>query len=670
MVLTLELVLVGVALLFLISIVANKFSERLGVPALLIFLVVGMLAGSEGPGGIPFDDPTIAQLIGIIALAYILFSGGLDTRWEQIQPVLWPGIALSTIGVVLTAVLLGAFAVLVLGFSPLTGLLLGAVVSSTDAAAVFSILRTARARLKGNLRPFLEFESGSNDPMAVLLTTGIIGLILTPDSSIFSLVPTFAQQMAVGGLMGYGLGRFTVWLINRIKLETEGLYPVLTLAMVLLIYGLTTIIGGNGFIAVYLAGLIIGNSVIVHKKSLIRFYDGIAWLMQIVMFLALGLLVFPSQLASAFVPGLLAALFLILIARPVAVLLTLLPWKMPMNEKALVSWVGLRGAVPIILATYPLVAGVPNAEAIFNIVFFIVIFSALVHGTSIPSVARWLGLAAPLEETRRLSREFEVDPDTPSELLELVIPPDASAVGKQVVDLGLPKGALIIMMQKGDERFVPVGSTVIGAADTLLLLTTDEMADAVRACLLNREKPRGVTISPSLPENFSCTAIIEMDPDRAEPDQPVAFAGSATVSGDCTATVSDMAWDFGDGATGEGETVSHAYAAEGTYTVTLVVTLSDSTVCRATTDVTVVASPESCSCSASITTGGNSFHGDVDVSGDCSVTGWTWDFGDGTTASGQDVTHDYAAEGTYTVTLIVTLDDGTTCRAATEYGVF
>jgi len=484
MAVALEIIFLGISLLFLISIIANKFSERLGVPALLIFLIVGMLAGSEGPGGIPFDDPTLAQLIGIVALAYILFSGGLDTRWEEIQPVLWPGIALSTVGVILTAVLLGAFAVLVLGFSPLTGLLLGAVVASTDAAAVFSILRTARARLKGNLRPFLEFESGSNDPMAVLLTTGIIGLILTPGSSIFDLVPTFVQQMAVGGLMGYGLGRFTVWLINRIKLETEGLYPVLTLAMVLLVYGLTSVVGGNGFIAVYLAGLIIGNSVIVHKKSLIRFYDGIAWLMQIVMFLALGLLVFPSQLASAFVPGLLAALFLILIARPVAVLLTLLPWKMPMNEKALISWVGLRGAVPIILATYPLVAGVPDAALIFNVVFFIVLVSALVHGTSIPTVARWLGLAAPLEEKRKLSREFDVDPNTPSELIELTIPADAAVVGKQVVDLRLPEGALIILMQKGDDRFVPCGSTVIEAGDTLLLLTTDDLVESVRARFL------------------------------------------------------------------------------------------------------------------------------------------------------------------------------------------
>ncbi len=514
MVLTLELLLLGISLLFLISILANKFSERLGVPALLIFLVVGMLAGSEGPGGIPFDDAGLTQIIGVVALAYILFSGGFDTRWDQIQPVLWPGIALSTVGVILTAVLLGGFAVLVLGFPPLVGLLLGAVVSSTDAAAVFSVLRTARARLKGNLRPFLEFESGSNDPMAVLLTTGIIGLILTPGSSIFSLVPTFVQQMAVGGLLGYAMGMFIVYLINRLKLESEGLYPVLSLTMVLMTYGLTTVLGGNGFIAVYIAGLIMGNSMLVHKKSLIRFHDGVAWLMQIVMFLALGLLVFPSQLVAEIVPGLLAALFLLFVARPVAVLITLLPWKMPMNEKALVSWVGLRGAVPIILATYPLVAGVSGAETIFNLVFFIVIVSAIIHGTSIPSVARWLGLAAPLEETRKLSREFEVDPDTHSELLEIVIPPNASVVGKQVVDLGLPKGALIILMQKGDDRFVPGGSTILEAEDTLLLLTTDDLVESVRDRLLNVVEQKDTPCSTSPPEQSL------PEPELTEEDTP------------------------------------------------------------------------------------------------------------------------------------------------------
>ena len=496
MAIALEIIFVGIALLILISIIANKFSERLGVPALLIFLIVGMLAGSEGPGGIPFNDPAVAQMIGIIALAYILFAGGFDTRWDEVQPIFWPGIALSTVGVVLTAVCLGVFASVVLGLSPLTGFLLGAVVSSTDAAAVFSVLRMARARLKGNLRPFLEFESGSNDPMAVFLTTSVIALILTPGSSALTLVPMFVQQMVVGGLLGYGMGRGIVFFINRLKLESEGLYPVLTLAMVLMIYGLTATLGGNGFIAVYVSGLVMGNSIFVYKKSLIRFHDGIAWLMQIVMFLALGLLVFPSDLVRVIVPGLLIAFFLLLVARPVAVFITLLPWKMPLNEKVLVSWVGLRGAVPIILATYPLVAGVPDAALIFNIVFFIVLISALIHGTSIPTVARWLGLAAPLQEKRKLSREFEVDPNTPSELIELTIPPDASAVGQQVVDLGLPEGALIILMQKEGERFVPSGSTVIEAGDTLLLLTTDDLVQTVRERFL-RVKEEGEAHRPS-----------------------------------------------------------------------------------------------------------------------------------------------------------------------------
>ncbi len=325
--------------------------------------------------------------------------------------------------------------------------------------------------------------------MAIFLTTGIIGLILTPGSSIFGLVPMFVQQMTIGALLGYGMGRFVVWLINRLKLESEGLYPVLSLSMVLMTYGLTATVGGNGFVAVYIAGLVMGNSVVVHKKSLIRFHDGIAWLMQIVMFLALGLLVFPSELVPVIVPGLLTAFFLLLVARPIAVLITLLPWKMPMNEKGLVSWVGLRGAVPVILATYPLVAGVPDADMIFNIVFFIVLVSALVHGTSIPTVARWFGLAAPLYETRSLSREFEVSPDAPSELLELVIPQGAYAVGKQVVDLGLPKGALIILLEKGGERFVPSGSTTIEAGDTLLFLIVGNLAEAIRMQLFDGGAP-------------------------------------------------------------------------------------------------------------------------------------------------------------------------------------
>src|SRR5690606_34648461 len=276
---------------------ANKVSGRLGVPALLIFLLVGMLAGSEGPGGIYFDDPWIAQAVGVIALTYILFSGGLDTRWSEVRPVLPQAAVLSTIGVLLTALLMAGLAIVVFEVSLLEGFLLGAVVSSTDAAAVFSILRTKRASLKGMLRPLLELESASNDPMAVFLTIGAITLLLNPNLSPLILIPLFIQQMAVGGLIGYGMGKAMVYLINRLKLEFEGLYPVLTLALVMMTYGVTASLGGSGFLAAYIAGLVLGNSMFIHKNSLMRFHEGSAWLMQIALFRTLGLVGFRSHLS-------------------------------------------------------------------------------------------------------------------------------------------------------------------------------------------------------------------------------------------------------------------------------------------------------------------------------------------------------------------------------------
>ncbi len=503
-----EIILAGAAALVLISIFANKISEWLGVPALLIFLLVGMLAGSEGPGGIYFDNAFIAQSIGIVALAYILFSGGIDTRWSEVRPVLARGVVLATVGVLLTAVLVGAFATAVLGFSPLEGVLLGAVVSSTDAAAVFSILRTRRASMKGILRPLLELESGSNDPMAVFLTIGIISLILMPERSALTLVPLFIQQMAVGGLFGYGMGWLTVHLINRLKLEFEGLYPVLTLTLVLLTYGATAMLGGSGFLAVYTGGLVLGNSTFVHKNSLIRFHEGTAWLMQITLFLALGLLVFPSHLLPLIGPGILIAMFLIFIARPVAVFVSLLPWKMEMREKVMVSWVGLRGAVPIVLATFPLLAGIRGSEIIFNLVFFIVLISALLHGTSIPLVAKWLDVAAPLRRPRGLARDIAGESDAPGELIELTVPPGAAAAGKQIVDLGLPPGALIILMEKGTERFVPSGSTVLEAGDNLLILTGAPLAGQVRAILSAEASPRDAAdrVYPAMPKRATSAA--------------------------------------------------------------------------------------------------------------------------------------------------------------------
>jgi len=482
---SIEYILLVIAVLIIVSILANKVSGRLGVPALLIFLLVGMFAGSEGPGGIYFDDPWIAQAVGVIALTYILFSGGLDTRWSEVRPVLPQAAVLSTIGVLLTALLMAGLAIVMFEVSLLEGFLLGAVVSSTDAAAVFSILRTKRASLKGMLRPLLELESASNDPMAVFLTIGAITLLLNPNLSPLILIPLFIQQMAVGGLIGYGMGRAMVYLINRLKLEFEGLYPVLTLALVMMTYGVTASLGGSGFLAAYIAGLVLGNSMFIHKNSLMRFHEGIAWLMQIVMFLTLGLLVFPSHLLPVIGSGILLSLFLIFVARPVTVFLTLSPWKMAIRDKVMVSWVGLRGAAPIVLATFPLLAGIPQAETIFNLVFFLVITSALLHGTSIPFVARHLGVSDPLPETPRLSMSLGDGCTSGNDMIELTVPMQSRVVGNQIVDIGLPPGTLIIMIEKGGNRFVPCGSTVLEGGDHLLVLTNQPQSNQVRSIFIS-----------------------------------------------------------------------------------------------------------------------------------------------------------------------------------------
>lgn len=484
----LELLLLGTALLLLISILASKASERLGVPALLLFLVIGMLAGSDGPGGIYFDDPRLAGSLGVVALVFILFAGGLDTDWARIRPVLAQGAALSTLGVLLTAGLMGLFAVTVLGFTPLQGLLLGAIVSSTDAAAIFTVLRVRSVRLRDPLEPLLELESGSNDPMAVFLTTALTGLLADPTASPLRLVPAFFQQMILGALLGYGMGRAMAWLINRIRLHVEGLYPVLIVALTLLTYGGTAALGGNGFLAVYLAGLTLARGNFIHKRSLLRFHDGLAWLMQIAMFLALGLLVFPSRLPAVAGVALLAALFLILIARPLSVAVTLLPFRLPVRDQAMIAWVGLRGAVPIILATFPRLAGLPQAELIFDIVFFVVLTSVLIQGTAITPMARWLKVTADRPAPPRAPIEVMQSDRLEGDLLEIVVPAGSAAVGRQVVELGLPKGALIVLIGRADEHIVPDGNTILAPGDHLLILADQTVLDATRRVFAQNPK--------------------------------------------------------------------------------------------------------------------------------------------------------------------------------------
>lgn len=476
-----EQILLGVALLLLLSVAASKASGRLGVPALVIFMIVGMLSGSEGLGKIYFDNFAQAQSLGVLALALILFAGGLDTQWKEVKPVLGTALILSTLGVVMTAGLVGWFATAALGMTLLEGLLLGAIVSSTDAAAVFSVMRSRSVSLKGNLKPLLELESGSNDPMAVFLTVGIIGLLSRPGSSMLELIPAFFLQMSIGAVAGYLLGRLAIILINKINLEYEGLYPVLTLAYVLFGYAATALIGGNGFLAVYIIGLVMANYAFIHKRSIARFHDGLAWLMQIAMFVALGLLVFPSKLLPVLGAGLLVAFFLMFVARPLSIFLLLPFSKLTFPEKAMVSWVGLRGSVPIILATFPLLAGVPNAEYIFNLVFFIVMTSVILQGTSIPIVSKWLGVYKPLEEKVAYPLEFNPMGDLKSDLVEIAIPSGSQAAGKPIVALGIPAGALIVMLRRAQEFIVPNGATVLQTGDTMLMLAQkDDLPEVER----------------------------------------------------------------------------------------------------------------------------------------------------------------------------------------------
>jgi cell volume regulation protein A len=378
--------------LTILSILTIKVSIRFGIPSLVLFLAIGMLAGSDGPGGLYFDNPALVQSLGVSALVFILFSGGLDTEWEGVRPVLWSGLSLSTIAVLLTALSVGWFVSLVQGLSILEGLLLGAIVSSTDAAAVFMVLRARNARLPKKLTNLLELESGSNDPMGVVLTLSIIQLLTHPATSFGDLFVFFVVQMTVGAVLGVAMGELIRWTLNTLKLELTGIYPVLSVAFALLTYGLTAELKGSGFLAVYLAGLFVRRRPVAHKRSLLQFHDGLAWLMQIAMFLILGLQVFPGRLLPIAGIGLLVALFLILVARPVSVYVALAFSGLSFREQSLIAWVGLRGAVPIVLATFPLLAGIQQADTIFHLVFFIALTSVLLQGPPIPWIMRLLDL--------------------------------------------------------------------------------------------------------------------------------------------------------------------------------------------------------------------------------------------------------------------------------------
>ena len=486
------LLLIGSALI-LLSIALAKVSDNLGVPTLLLFLGIGMFAGPEGPGGITLNDASLAQSIAIVALLFILFAGGLDTQWSIVRPVFWHATGLATVGVFVTALAVGMFACFVLDISLLHGLLLGAIVSSTDAAAVFAVLRSKNVSLRGELTPLLELESGSNDPMAVFLTVGVIHLLNEVDATVGSLVMRFVVQMGIGAVFGLGLGRALVLILNRLRFPYEGIYPVFVLAFAGLAYGATAVAGGSGFLAVYIAGIVAGNSVFVQKRSLLRFFDGLAWLSQIAMFLTLGLLVFPSHIIPILGAGLLISAFLMFVARPLSVFLCLIRTRFHWRERSLISWVGLRGAVPIILATFPLLAGLQHAELMFNLVFFIVLSSALLQGWSIPVAARMLRVDAPVQPKLRSPIEFSPAHGVDTDLVELIVPYDSEVVGKSIVELGMPQESLVTLISRNGEFIVPCGGTILQDGDTLLVLVNRKNLPAVGRILSRKKKSKEPT---------------------------------------------------------------------------------------------------------------------------------------------------------------------------------
>lgn len=480
-----NILLIGSILLF-VSIVVGKTGYKFGVPALLLFLLVGMLFGSDGLG-LQFHNAEEAQFIGMVALSVILFSGGMDTKISDIKPVLGPGILLSTLGVLLTALFTGLFIWWLSGlswtnihFPLLTSLLLAATMSSTDSASVFAILKSQKMNLKNNLRPMLELESGSNDPMAFMLTIVLIQLITSSGMGFGQIVVNFLVQFIVGASAGYVLGRLAILMLNRLNIDNQALYPILLLSFVFFTFSVTDLLKGNGYLAVYIAGMMVGNAKIMYRKEIYTFMDGLTWLFQIIMFLCLGLLVNPHEMLQVACVATLIGVFMIVVGRPFSVWICLLPFgkRISMTSRHFVSWVGLRGAVPIIFATYPVVAGVPEADDIFNIVFFITIVSLLVQGTTVSRVARALGLSLPMEKT---GNDFGVElPDEiGSDLHEITVTPQILEHGNTLKELNLPQGTLVMIVKRGDQFLIPNGTLKLDINDKLLIIKEKKNEECV-----------------------------------------------------------------------------------------------------------------------------------------------------------------------------------------------
>lgn len=486
-----NVLLIGSVLIFC-SILISKAGYRFGLPSLLLFLVAGMIFGSDGLG-LQFNNMNHAQFIGIVALCIILFTGGMETKIKEIRPILGEGLALSTVGVLLTTAFTGAFIFLLsewdmapISLPVVTCFLLAATMASTDSASVFNILRNSKMRLKNNLQPLLELESGSNDPMAYILTIVLIQVANTISGAdgaadinawtvILGALKTLVLQFGIGIIAGVLMGYFAIWVLNKVHLNNTPLYAILLISIVFFTFTVTTKLQGNGYLAVYLAGVIIGNHKIAGRKEIFSFLDGMTWMVQIVMFVALGLLVNPHEMMKVAPIALLIGLFMMFVGRPLTVFITLAPFrKVNKISKTYISWVGLKGAVPIIFATYPVIADVEGSSLIFNIVFFITLLSLVIQGSTITGAAKKMKLSLPVPEDENM---FGVEvPEEAGKLMEITLTEENMKQGNTLKEIKLPEGMLVMMIKRGDKFIVPNGSVELQAGDHLLIISENEDA--------------------------------------------------------------------------------------------------------------------------------------------------------------------------------------------------
>ncbi|PSL45962.1 potassium/proton antiporter (CPA1 family) [Salsuginibacillus halophilus] len=471
------------ALLLISGVIVAKFSTRIGVPALVLFILVGMLIGSDGLGVIYFDNAEAAQTIGIFALIVILFEGGLQTKWSTVRSVAKPALSLATLGVFLTSSIVAFTAWLVFNITWYEAFLFGAIVGSTDAAAVFAALK--ERNIKARLGATLEAESGTNDPMAVFLTLSFIELALGDGGSLVAMVPDFFWQMGVGLGIGYLIGRLSSWAINHINLESSGLYPIFSVAFALLTYSVASFVEASGFLAVYVAALVIGNSELTYRYSIFQFNEGFAWMAQILMFIILGLLAFPEQVFSVEVImyGLLLSFVLMFIARPAAVFLSTLGMKFSFKERLFLSWAGLRGAVPIVLATFPVVAGLEMSGLFFNVVFFVVLTSALIQGSTISPLAKALKLTGPKKDTPHHAIELISIGKANAEMVQYKVDENSKIVGQKLHEIPFPNKANVSAIVRDETLITPYGETEIHSGDFLYILVSRKEHEALKQVL-------------------------------------------------------------------------------------------------------------------------------------------------------------------------------------------